>query len=155
MYSSSKWKHPQVTSTARGRWSLVTKKRKVGILSSWQYFQYNWGCLRVCPDGGVWPWSVRVTFPGLSTPNAPLKRACVSAAPSERTEAGLGLSRSLLPLGQSGQGLVKLNGRFQDNFFLLALNTRYFKNVCRLSISVGKSVNVTSTLCTLVPPGVC
>lgn len=141
--SSSKWKHPQVTSTAHGRWSLVTKKRNVGILSPWQYFQYNWGCLRVCPDGecglGVW---------GLPSQGFLLQM------PPWKGLVFLQLHQNC-GAGQSGQGLVKLDGRFQDSFFLLTLNTRDFKNVCRLGISAGKSVNVPSTLCTLVPPGVC
>lgn len=60
-----------------------------------------------------------------------------------------------MPPGQSGQSLVKLDGRFQDSFFLLTLILEILK-MCRLvSISVGNSVNITSTPCTLVPLGVC
>lgn len=125
-------------------------------------------------DGALWPKSARWAFWALDSTSNTIGGACVFVQMEECGLGVWGLPSQGFPLqmppwkglvflqlhqncgaGQSGQGLVKLDGRFEDSFFPLTLNTRDFKNVCRLGISAGKSVNVPSTLCTLVPPGVC
>lgn len=59
-----------------GRWSLLTKRCKVGILNSWQYFLNTIGAAAQCSHGGAWPpQNVRVPFSGFHS-RCPLRRGC-------------------------------------------------------------------------------